>query len=176
MTKTLSCFVDESGQEKRSRAIPKYYLLTVVLHDQDNAIDGNVAAYERFLTENGLDDIPFHAVDLLHGHKAYERLDPAARKKLLGAFASFVRKLPIRYRTFIFRRAEFAGTQALAFRMQRELTAFIHRHLEEFQSFDTVAVYDDGEASSTYIKMYGGHRLFRANFLKQARRISLLQN
>ena len=207
--------------------MPKYYLLALVLHDQDQSIERDMAAYGRRLAAGGLDDIPFHAVDLLHGHKAYEGLDLAIRKKMLGAFASFVRKLPIRYTTFVFKRAEIADAPALAVRMRRELTGFIQTHLETFQSFDTIAVYydggqkavtaavrgafdhslaantavykksryqerrlaqaadyfcsvelaalkyADGEAGPTYVKVYGGHRLFRANFLKQARRMRM---
>lgn len=56
-----------------------------------------MAAYEERLCERNLPDIPFHMVDLLHGHGDYELLDPAQRKPMLYAFATFVRTLPITY-------------------------------------------------------------------------------
>ena len=132
MAKTLSCFVDESGQEKRSGFDAKYYLLTLVLHDQDNPITDSIASYEQNLASNSLPDIPFHMVDLLHGHGEYENLDFATRKKLYSRFAGFIRKLPIQYKTFAYRRAEFEDAFALTARMRRDLVEFIFDNLEFF--------------------------------------------
>ncbi len=43
MTKTLSCFVDESG-DRGGKA--RYYLLTLVLHNQADSISEKIACYE----------------------------------------------------------------------------------------------------------------------------------
>lgn len=226
MAKILSCFIDESGEEKRAGFDAKYYLLTLVLHDQDKPISKYIATYEQDLTAHSLPDIPLHMVDLLHGHGAYENLDFATRKKLYSRFAGFIRKLPICYKTFAYKRSEFKDALALSARMRRDLIEFIFSNIEYFQRFDTIAVYYDGgqesvmsavrgafdyalasntaeykklryqerklaqaadffcaieladhryedkEESATYLKMYGSHRAFNANHLKQVRRMA----
>ena len=48
----------------------------------------------------GLDDIPFHAVKLLHGHVEYEGVSIVDHKRMLVGFTTFVRRLPIIYHVF----------------------------------------------------------------------------
>lgn len=48
MLNELSLFVDESGSEGKGS---KYYLLTLVFHNQSNDILNNIAAYEQTLKE-----------------------------------------------------------------------------------------------------------------------------
>jgi hypothetical protein len=65
------------------------------MHDQSEHIDNHTVEYERQLPVGGLRDVPFHMVDLLHGHRDYEGLDTITRKRLLSRFNAFVRRLPI---------------------------------------------------------------------------------
>lgn len=51
----LSIFVDESGSDGLS---DRYYLFTVVMHDQSDSIADSIAAYEGALRAKGLPDIP----------------------------------------------------------------------------------------------------------------------
>ena len=224
MSKILSAFLDEAGQERNWEPEAKWYLLTLVLHDQDDDISVPVDAYERYIRSKGLPDIPFHMVELMHGRRSYEGVELADRKRLLMSFNALVQRLPIRYHTFAYRRSEFYDYHMLSDRMKRDLKSFIGDHLAEFQEFDTVAIYYDGgqsavtqavhgafdealsantaeykrlrfqerrlsqvadylcsieladlrfmdgDVSATYERVYGSRRMFRANYLKQARR------
>lgn len=49
---TLSAFFDECGRENKFQPDAKYYLLSVVLHDQSNPIDALIAGYEANLRES----------------------------------------------------------------------------------------------------------------------------
>ena len=143
MLNELSLFVDESGSEGKGS---KYYLLTLVFHNQSNDILNNIAAYEQTLKDKSLPDVPFHASPLMNGNDEYEGFDMATRKKLLAAFASFVRRLPIAYTTLLYEKKLFDTNDALAARMRRDVVTFLFDHLERFQSFDIVKVYyDDGQ-------------------------------
>ena len=224
MSGTVSAFFDESGQEKKFQPDSKHYLLTLVLHDQKNAIDDEIARYERSLSESSLPNVPFHFYDLCHKRGGYDGLDFEIRKKLYVKFSAFVRRVPVTYMTFAYRRSEFADATALSERMRKDLTAFVKENFALFQSYDIVAIYYDGgqlsvqraihkafdetlsvntaeykslryqerrlaqvadylcsielaalryadhEETSTYIKLFGGARAFKANHLKQARR------
>lgn len=39
-------------------------------------------------------------VKLLHGHEGYEGVEPADRKRMLVAFNTFMRTLPVSYQVF----------------------------------------------------------------------------
>ena len=87
MAKELSIFVDESG-DRGGKA--RYYLLTLVFHDQADSIAEAVTGYEAKLARADLPNIPFHSEPLMNGHKDYEFLDIEQRKVMLAYFSSFV--------------------------------------------------------------------------------------
>lgn len=88
--KGLSIFVDESGD--RGGKV-RYYLLTMVMHDQTSDIAEKLSRYEDLLLRSGLPDIPFHSDPLLNGHGPYEGMPLASRKKLLYSFNVLVQRL-----------------------------------------------------------------------------------
>lgn len=91
MAKELSIFVDESG-DRSGRA--RYYLITLMFHDQSDGIMGDINRYKMRLTENGLPDVAFHSGPLLNGHKGYEGLTVEQQKKMLVMFPALVRRPP----------------------------------------------------------------------------------
>ena len=146
MAKELSIFVDESG-DRGGRA--RYYLLTLVFHDQADSIAEAVTGYEAKLARADLPNIPFHSEPLMNGHKDYEFLGIEQRKVMLAYFSSFVRKLPISYITFVYRRSQLEDPARLMERMGRDISSAMVEHLGFFQSFDDVKVYyDNGQLSS----------------------------
>lgn len=142
-----SIFCDEAGEQDMSDG---YYLLTLVMHDQSNRIDDAVKDYEGRLRLEGLPNIAFHMVDLLHGHGDYEGLDTRIRWSLLLRFSAFVRRLSVRYHTFTYSAYDVAGADALSARMRRDMADFLYSRLSTFQSFETVVVYyDQGQQAVT---------------------------
>ena len=224
MAGTLSVFFDESGQENKFQPDAKYYLLTLVLHDQSDSIDELIESYEANLRVSSLPNVPFHAYDLQHSRNGYANLGFDIRKKLLAKFEGLVRKLPVTYKTFVYRRSEFQTGEALSIRMQQDLSSFIRDNYTMFQPYTTIAIYYDGgqaaadnaihrsfneslsantadfkrlryqerrlaqaadyfcsmelaalryidhEETNTYLKLFGSHRTFKANHLKQMRK------
>lgn len=143
MAKELSIFVDESG-DRGGKA--RYYLLTLVFHDQADSIAEAVTGYEAKLAKADLPNIPFHSEPLMNGHMDYEFLGIGQRKAMLAYFSSFVRKLPISYITFVYRRSQFEDPARLMERMGRDISSAMVEHLDFFQSFDDVKVhYDNGQ-------------------------------
>lgn len=136
----LSIFVDESG-DKSTRT--RYFILTLVLHDQREGIANDISIYEQSLTAADIPNIPFHSEPLLNGHGAYEDLSLEQRKKLLTSFASLVRFLPLKYKTFVYQRSHFDSTDKLAARMRRDISLLFFDNLEFFQSFEHVKLYYD---------------------------------
>ena len=65
------------------------------------------------------------------------------RKATLAYFSLFVRKLPISYTTFVYRRSQFEDPARLMERMGHDISSAMVEHLDFFQSFDDVKVYYD---------------------------------
>lgn len=140
LARDLSIFVDESG-DRGGRA--RYYLLTLVIHDQADDITEKVARYEESLLKSDLPNIPFHSEPLLNGHGPYEGMPLESRKKLLYSFGVLAQRLPIAYTTFVYRRSEFEDPAKLVARMKRDISGLLFDQLEFFQAFDEVKVYYD---------------------------------
>jgi len=136
----LSTFADESGDSSHQS---RYYLLTLVFHDQSDDIASSIARYESALRVAGLPDIPFHMGPLLNGHGDYEALTLSERRQLLARFFAFVKLAPIRYTTFAYRKSETPPEQLMN-KMKQDMINYFFAHIEFFQSFDAVKVYYDG--------------------------------
>lgn len=143
----LSIFVDESGEPGDES---KYYLLTLVFHDQDDSIGEILASYERTIADKGLPDIPLHASPLMNGHDEYQGMALGDRKRLLSSFMALLRRLPLRYCTLSYRKSEFSGADELFGRIRRDMVNLLFDNLDYFQSFDRVKIYyDDGQPQVT---------------------------
>jgi hypothetical protein len=147
----ISVFADESGDKTEKT---RYFLLTLVFHDQAASIAEQVAIYERSLATADLPNIPFHSEPLLNGHGDYRYLEPEQRKKLLSGFPALVRYLPVEYVTFVYKRREFTGPEKLAERMKRDIADFLWEHLGYFQEFDHVKVYYDNAQAIVKSALY----------------------
>lgn len=136
----ISIFADESGDKT---ANSRFFLLTVVFHDQSNPIQPYLDAYRRSLTIAELPDIPYHSEPLMNGHKEYAHLDLSKRKKLLVSFNVLVQRLPIHYRTLSFKSSRLDSESNLAAHIKRGLVELFSENLEYFQTFDKVKIYYD---------------------------------
>lgn len=119
-----------------------------MLHNHSDNISAPIDEYKKRLTNAGLEDVPFHGKDLLHGNERYRSISPCDRKRLLTQFARLVRALPISYFTLRYSSSETHNKDELESRIRRDLVSLVYDHLSYFQGFDTISVYyDDGQAA-----------------------------
>ena len=143
--RVLSVFIDESGSDGLK---DKYYLVTLVLHEQNDDVFEGIRLYEQSLSEKGLPDIPFHASPLLNDHDDYAGMELAERKKLLSAFRVFIRHMPIRCTCIALKTKEHPATDEISNTMRRRLVGFLFDELPYIQGFDVVRIYfDNGQQS-----------------------------
>ncbi len=139
----ISLFADESGE---SGTQSKYYLLTLVLHEQSDDISRAIELYENDLRAKSLPDIPLHASPLMYSKDDYAGMDIQDRKRLLQSFFTMLQHMPIKYHTFSYRKDEFPGSDALGARIRRDIVNLAFDNLGWLQGFDRVKVYyDDGQ-------------------------------
>lgn len=145
----LSVFVDESGN---SGPDSKYYLLTLVFHDQSRKLAPLISTYIETLANRGLSDIPFHLNPLMRGGEAYANLSVDTRKKLLTSFSTFANKAPYSYRTFSYEKRQLGDDEKLFARMKKDLLNFLFDNLAFFQSYNQIKIYyDNGQGNVTRV-------------------------
>ena len=143
MTRELSVFVDESGDLGGES---KYYLLSLVFHDQETDLAPSISLYETDLRHRNLSDVPFHFAPLTRANDAYRQMDVPTRQALLSSFSTFVHHTTFSYGTFCYRKSWFTGAEALGDAIRRDLIDYLRKRLEFFQGFDAVKIYyDDGQ-------------------------------
>lgn len=141
----LSIFIDESGDFGPYERHAPYYLITLVFHDQAVSIAQDIEFLRRRVADQGFrDDHAVHAGPLIRREADYVHLDLNARKRLFRSLFDFMRKTPIGFKTFVFRKREFADHDALVSRMSREIGSYVRENLVTFQSFGRIVVYYDG--------------------------------
>ena len=141
----LSIFIDESGDFGPYERHAPYYLITLVFHDQAVSITQDIEFLRRRVADQGFrDDHAVHAGPLIRREADYVHLDLNARKRLFRSLFDFMRKTPIGFKTFVFRKREFADHDALVSRMSREIGSYVRENLVTFQSFGRIVVYYDG--------------------------------
>lgn len=132
-----------------------YYLTALVFHDQSKELAQYIGPYLDRLSLEGLADIPFHGVDLIHGHGDYEGISPEKRKRHLIAFSMFVRTLPITYGVFSYERAYTEDRDRLEARLRKDIIDFVFDRLDDFQLYDQVAIYYDGGQEAVTASLHG---------------------
>ena len=151
MSNRLNLHIDESGSQDLSEGL---YLVTVVLHDHSDDVTLAIGEYENRLFVAGLDNVPFHGKDLLHGNGEYSSISPGDRKRLLTQFARLVRTLPFAYFTLSYSSSEIHGKKELESRIRRDLALLIYEHLDFFQAFGTISVYYDNGQGAVSVALH----------------------
>lgn len=146
----LSIFIDESGDFGSNS---KYYLLTLVLHEQKNSIESELAALDEVLSSCGFPvGCAIHTGPIIRREEMYVNFSIAERKRILSKLFAFTRRVNVKYMTFAYKKREFDNRFKLRQRMARDLSLFIDSAMGYFTSFDKVIVYyDNGQSIITDI-------------------------
>ena len=95
--KILSVFIDESGDFGQSRKHTPYYLVSMILHNQDIDINYNIKGLDQHINNLGFCDHAIHTGPLIRRESIYENLSRDERKRLFNALFHFARKLDFNY-------------------------------------------------------------------------------
>lgn len=167
LEKTLSIFVDESGDIGSLASHAPYYIVTLVLHDQANDISEAVADLAKSMVQDGFaGNEVIHTAPLIRREQAYRPLDLRTRRRIFSHLEHFMRRCPIRTKTFLVDKRTHGSGDSLVERLAREMGQYVIGNLGYFQSSDRVIVYcDQGqkEVSKTLRSIFST-ALFGAEF------------
>lgn len=142
--KGLSIFVDESGDFGEYAQHAPYYIITMVFHDQSNDISQNINILNNALRQIGYgDEQAVHTEPLIRREPPYQYFQPNERRAIFSKLYYFTLNCDIKYKSFVFKKAEYENSFKLEARMARELSQFIRENLSYFQSFEKVILYYD---------------------------------
>ena len=151
--RTLSCFIDESGDFGPYETHSPYYLVAMVLHDQSIDISEYIQAEEQHIANLGYPHHALHTGPLIRREANYIHLSIEERKQLFNVLFHFARRLPIQYICIKAKKIEFNNDIIqLTSRLSRLLTNGIRAHNDFFDSFDKIKIYyDNGQVNLTKI-------------------------
>ena len=141
--KTLSVFVDESGDFGELKERPAYYLVTMVLHDQSTDITQPIRALEESVRNAGFSIEYIHTLPAIRREGIFENYSIDERRQLIYKMLNFYNKCSIRHITIAVNRREAPDRVALSGRLARELKKMLDSHADAFNAYEKIIVYYD---------------------------------
>lgn len=141
--KTLSIFVDESGRFQYPDADSRFYILSMVLHNQEIDITDEVLHLDYKFRQMHLERLCFHAGPLIRQEKAFAIMDRRFRYRILAAMLAFARKVDFRYHCLVVDKHFATSSEQIVHRLGNDMRAFLETKHMVLGQFDRIKVYYD---------------------------------
>ena len=143
--KILSIFVDESGTFQYPDPDSRFYIVGMVLHDQDFDIMPLVRNLDQNVDRLGLDAdaFTFHAGPLIRKEKGYTFFNRHFRGRVFDRMMTFARKAEFRYHCLSVDKKFVTSSLQIASRLQKSLVEFLGSQHDVLNAVDKVKVYYD---------------------------------
>ena len=164
MKKVLSVFIDESGDTGFEFGASKYYVVSLVFHEQNNDISSQLNKFK--------DDPVFHVGPIIRREDNFKNIDLFERKRYLNKILILYTILPILHKEFIYNKKEFDEDDAKTLaRLARGTHSFLMQHYDYFSAFDLINVYYDKGQQVVYkaLAQAFGISGYPAEFKKEAK-------
>ncbi len=150
--KTLSIFIDESGDFGAYEKHAPYYIVSMVLHDQSVDISSEIKHLDSAMTNY---KYPIHAIHMgplirRESIYIYDRIED--RRRLFGMIYNFSRKIDFRYIVAKIGKQECKDVVDMTLRLSKQIIQSLRNNYEYISKFDNLIVYyDNGQIELTKI-------------------------
>ncbi len=152
MDKKLSIFIDESGDFGPLKPHAPYYLITMILHNQNTDITENIKSLETHLSNLHFGYNAVHTGPIIRREEIYKTMLMEERKRIFHALFNFARRLDFNYICTYVDKNECDDIIAMTSKLSRKLADAINRNADFFNSFDEIVIYyDNGQVELTKI-------------------------
>ncbi len=136
MENILSVFIDESGDIGFDYGASKYYVVSLVFHNQNIDISNQINRFRN--------DPVFHVGPLIRREDEFKNISFMERKKCVNKVLILYSILPIIHKEFTYKKKEFNEdrTKVLS-KLAKDIYSFLIQHYDYFSSFDLIKVYYD---------------------------------
>ena len=141
--KELSIFIDESGDFGEYSHHSPYYIIALVMHNQDFDISCDLQRLENELSQLGFSDHCVHAGPIIRQETEYRYLDLEVRQKILKRMMSFLRRLDINCHCVHIEKKHLEDAVAVTAQLSKAISKFIRQNYTFFISFDKIKIYYD---------------------------------
>ncbi|MBP5156576.1 MAG: DUF3800 domain-containing protein [Treponema sp.] len=151
--KTLSIFIDESGDFGPYDSHSPNYYVAMVFHDQSIDISQEIENLDNYIAQKGF---PFHAIHagpLIRREQIYADDERERRQELFTILYQFARRMPIRYICPRINKADCEDTElAYTARLSKVISDELKRIYDYLNTYDLrIVYYDYGQAGLTKI-------------------------
>lgn len=148
--KELSIFIDESGDLGEYQYHSPYYIISFVFHKQDDKISSLVKKLEEKLSFIGDGKDWVHVGPLVRREEDYKGMSLYDRRKILKTFTTFVKKCPIKYKSFYVEKKYLSNELDLIKNLSKQISRFLNDNQQYFNTFEDVKIYyDNGQTEIT---------------------------
>jgi hypothetical protein len=139
----LSVFADESGNFDFNKHHSRYYIVSLVFHDQSIDITKNIRVLNDKTKHLGQSDSCFHAGPLIRREDEYQYMSVEDRVRIFNAFYNFTRTVDVKYHAIVVDKNVYKNKTTLILQILKRLSQFLDAHIEMFDKYDRVIVYYD---------------------------------
>lgn len=148
----LSIFVDESGDFGEYDYHAPYYIISMVIHNQDIDISNDLRALENELNYLGWSNHCIHAGPVIRSEEEYRGYALKDRQKIIMKMMSFIRHMDINFKSIYIEKKHIKDSIEATGKLSKQLATFIRDNYGFFCSFDFVKIYyDNGQIEVTKI-------------------------
>ncbi len=150
--KILSVFIDESGDFGPYDPHAPYYVVSMVLHNQNIDISENIKVFDSHLSNLGYPHHAIHTGPLIRREAVYTNALIEERKRLFNALFNFARKLDFHYSYIKVKKIECPDVISMTSKISKNLADILRNNEDFWNSFDKVIIYyDNGQIELTKI-------------------------
>lgn len=139
----LSIFIDESGDFGQYDYHSPYYIISMILHDQEKDVSKEIGKLENELSILNLENHCIHSGPIIRAEEEYHYMDINDRRKIFKRMMSFVRSIDVKCESFYIEKKHIGNSIEAAGRLSKVIAVFIREHYELFLSFDNIKIYYD---------------------------------
>lgn len=150
--KELSIFVDESGDFGEYDYHAPYYIISMVLHNQNADITKELDSLEKELNIIGWPHHCVHAGPVIRSEEEYRGYDLISRQRILKKMMSFIRHVDINFKSIYIEKKHIQDSIEATGKLSKQLALFIRENYAYFCDFDQIKIYyDNGQIEVTRI-------------------------
>lgn len=141
--KELSVFIDESGDFGDYDPVSPYYIISIVIHSQENDISEQIRMLEQSLENTELKRDFVHVGPLIRKENEYRYMTIPERLKILRRLVKFTEKIDIKQESFYIEKKHISDENQMIQKLARQLSSFLKDNYVYFSSFDEIKLYYD---------------------------------
>ena len=141
--RTLGVYIDESGVLDKENPTSRFYLISLVAHNEDEDVAGKIEDFKRDLDSIGIANACFHAGPIIYGNDQFRVLNWDLRRRIFSRMMGLVRRIPFVCTCLEVDKHFCDTTEKVNAKIEGQLASLIDGHRLDLGAFECVRIYYD---------------------------------